>query len=126
MEVSFDCSQDIDKYYLKFITQADYLVDKQEILQRDINLLFFQGIPDVTHKKVHKGLPMANQKISNLPTVNVTLVLLQKEFDKTDIDTMVREIDLHELSDNKESSDSDIEDTLREVQAEAQEEDSPF
>jgi len=114
MEVSFDHSQDIDKYYWKFITQADYLVNKQEILQCDVNLLFFQGIPDMTCKKVHKGLPMANQKISNPLTVDVTLGLLWKEFNEMDIDTVVREVDLHKLLDNEESSDLDIEDMPRE------------
>ena len=103
----FSRSQDVDKYYRKFITQSDYLISQQEILTRDVNLLFFQGIPDSTRKKVRKGLPIANQKISSPPDVDVTLALLQREFDDTDIDAAVGEIDLHELSDSDEFSDSD-------------------
>ena len=85
----FSRSQDVDKYYRKFITQSDYLVGRQEILPCDVNLLFFQGIPDSTRKKVRKGLPVVNQKISNPPEVDITLALLQREFDDTDINAAV-------------------------------------
>jgi hypothetical protein len=106
IEGVFSRSQDVDKYYRKFITQSDYLIAKQEILNRDVNLLFFQGIPDSTWKKICKGLPVANQKISNPPEVDITLALLQREFDDTDIDAAIGEIDLHEWSDSEDFSDS--------------------
>ena len=95
----------MDKYYRKFITQSGYLIGQQEILNCDVNLLFFQGIPDLTQKKVWKRLPVANQKISNLPEVNITLALLQQKFNDTDIEVAVGKIDLHELSDSEDFSD---------------------
>jgi hypothetical protein len=103
--------QDIDKYYQKFLTQSDYLIEQKEILQQDVNLLFFQGNPEAIRKKVRKGLPTANQKISNPPDVDVTLALLKKEFDDTNIDSVVRDVDLHELTESDEFSDSDIDST---------------
>jgi hypothetical protein len=54
---------------------------------------------------------MANQKISNPPDVDITLALLKKEFDNTDIDSVVRDVDLHELTESDESSNSDIDST---------------
>ncbi|KAF8234270.1 hypothetical protein L208DRAFT_1262468, partial [Tricholoma matsutake] len=59
-----------------FITQSDFLIAQQEILQCDVNLLFFQGIPNLICKKIKKGLPSTNQKITNPPDVNVTLGVL--------------------------------------------------
>jgi hypothetical protein len=109
----FSRSQDVDKYYRKFITQSDYLIDQQEILSRDVKLLFFQGIPDSIRKKIRKGLPSVNQKISNPPDIDVTLGLLQREFDDTDIDAVVGDVDLNILTDSEEDSDSDVESTVK-------------
>jgi hypothetical protein len=96
----FEHLRDIDKYYRKFITQADYLLSRSEILQRDVNLLFYQGIPEDIRKKVRKRLPSINQKISNPPDVDVTLGLLRQEFDETDINTVVRGADLPDVTDD--------------------------
>jgi hypothetical protein len=112
-EGAFTRLQDIDKYYRRFITQSDFLIAQQEILQRDVNLLFFQGIPDPIRKKVKKGLPSTNQKITNPPDVDVTLGVLRREFDETDLDAVVRDIDLHDYSDDEESDNSDLETTTR-------------
>jgi Protein of unknown function (DUF668) len=69
----FEDMRDIDKYYRKFIIQTDYLLSRSEIIKRDINLLFYQGIPEDIRKKVRKRLPSISQKISNPPDVDVTL-----------------------------------------------------
>ncbi|KAF8231480.1 hypothetical protein L208DRAFT_1276882 [Tricholoma matsutake] len=71
------------------------------------------GIPDPIRKKVKKGLPSANQKITNPLDVDVTLGVLQREFDETDLDAMVHDIDLHDYSDDKESDNSDLETMAR-------------
>jgi hypothetical protein len=112
-EGTFTRLQDIDKYYRRFITQSYFLIAQQEILQRDVNLLFFQGIPDPICKKVKKGLPSANQKITNPPDVDVTLGVLRREFDETDLDAVVCDIDLHDYSDDEESNNSDLETTAQ-------------
>jgi hypothetical protein len=104
----FNCLQDIDKYYRVFISHSNPLLDQNEIPQWDVNLLFFQVIPDSIRKKVHKGLPLANQKIMNPLDVDVTLGILRWELNKTDIDAVVRDIDLHESTDGEESSKSDL------------------
>jgi hypothetical protein len=115
----FNRLQDIDKYYRIFISYSDPLLDQNEILQRDMNLLFFQGIPDSIQKKVRKGLLLTNQKITNPPDVDVMLGVLRREFDETDIDAVVRDIDLHELSDGEESSGSDF-DTIPQARPKTQ------
>jgi hypothetical protein len=95
---AFERLQNIDRYYRKFVTQSDYLITQNEILQRDVNLLFSEGIPDAIRKKVRKRLPVADQKISNPPDVDVTLDLLRQESDETDIDAVVNNVDLEALN----------------------------
>ena len=69
---AFSRIQDIDtKYYRKFITQTDYLLSRFEILQREANVLFYQGIPDDFRKKFCKRIPYINQKTSNPPYINM-------------------------------------------------------
>ena len=89
------------------LLQSDFLIAQQEILQHDVNLLFFKGIPDSIHK-IKKSLLSTNQKITNPPDVDVTLEVLWWEFNETDLDAQVCEIDLHDYSEDKEGEDSDF------------------
>ena len=88
--------------------QSDFLIMQQEILQQDVNLLFFQGIPNSICRKIKKGLPATNQKITNPPDVDITLGVLQQEFDETDLDAQVCKINLHDYSEDEED-DCDLE-----------------
>lgn len=76
------------------------MLSRFEILQRDVNLLFYQGIPDDIRKKVRKRLPSINQKTSNPPDVDMTLDLLRQEFDEADIDGAVKVFDLYDITDD--------------------------
>ena len=97
----------MDKYYRDFTALSSDLTP-HKMLDNDIYLCFYRGIPTSLHTKIKKRLPAANLKTSLPPTTAVLLGLLCAEFDKEDLDAKTTYVNVNLDSDSdSSSSDSD-------------------
>lgn len=103
---SFLRIQDVDRYYREFTSQSTVLLAKSLILEAEINVLFYRGIPNALRPKIKRKLPATSTKISSPPTVASVLVILRKEFDEDDLDANTSDVDFHLNSDSDSSSSS--------------------
>ncbi|KAF8889915.1 hypothetical protein BD779DRAFT_1428928, partial [Infundibulicybe gibba] len=79
----FNCVQDVDRYYREFISRSNRLLkDPPRMLESEVNILFYRGIPAAYRFKIKRRLSIEDSP----PTIEAVLALLRREFDKDDID----------------------------------------
>ena len=99
--------KDVDKYYRDFTVLSSDLTPSK-MLENDVNLCFYRGIPTSLCTQIKKCIPAANLKTSSPPTTEFLLGLLRAEFDEEDLDAKTAYIGLSLDSDSDlSSSDSD-------------------
>jgi len=97
----------VDKYYRDFTALSSDLTP-HKMLDNDIYLCFYRGIPTFLHAKIKKRIPVANLKTSSPPTTAMLLGLLHVEFDEEDLDAKTTYVGVNLESDSdSSSSDSD-------------------
>lgn len=104
---------EVDRYYRRFLGMAQPLKEASLLLENDMNLLFYRGIPKALRQRIKRHLPADKLKVSSTPGMAETLKQLQKEFDAEDIDADPDDIALDDSdkSDaNSDDSDDDIDD----------------
>ena len=99
--------KDVDKYYRDFTALSSDLTTTK-MLENDVNLCFYRGIPTTLRTRIKKRIPAANLKTSSPPTIETLLGLLRAEFDEEDLDAKTTYVGLSLESDSdSSSSDSD-------------------
>ncbi|TFK57894.1 hypothetical protein BDN72DRAFT_741571, partial [Pluteus cervinus] len=81
---------DIEEYYREFRSQAVPLVTAQELLAKDMNLLFYTGLPEKIRDRVYKKLPTDKQNIKTPADVDEIIKIVRGFFNEHDINTMVK------------------------------------
>ena len=101
--------KDVDKYYRDFTALSSDLTSTK-MLENDVNLCFYRGIPTTLRTRIKKCIPAANLKTSSPPMIVTLLGLLQAEFDEEDLDTKAAYVGLSLDSDSDSSSSDSGED----------------
>jgi len=99
--------RDVDKYYREFTALSSGL-SPSRMLETEISLCFYRGIPAVLCSKINKQIPAANLKTSLPPSISSLLGWLRAEFDEEDLDAKISLVSLNlDLDSDSSSSDSD-------------------
>jgi len=99
--------RDVDKYYREFTALSSGLTPSR-MLEAEIFLCFYRGIPATLRSKIKKQIPVANLKTSSPPSISSLLGWLRAEFDEEDLDAKIGPVSLNLDSDSdSSSSDSD-------------------
>ncbi|KAG6811605.1 hypothetical protein H0H93_014333, partial [Arthromyces matolae] len=84
-EGSLKTVQDIDQYYRQFCFLADPLRLNGQILESDVNLYFYKGIPKELRLKIYDKFPDEHTSIHSPPSIDYMHQLLLKEFSPSNI-----------------------------------------
>ena len=80
--------RDVDKYYREFMVLSSGLAPSC-MLEAEVSLCFYRGIPTMLHMKIKKTIPPANLKTSSPPSISSLLGWLRAEFDEEDPDAKI-------------------------------------
>ncbi|KAF8055958.1 hypothetical protein FPV67DRAFT_1678906 [Lyophyllum atratum] len=78
--------KDVARYRREFELLSSKLVSGGEMLQKDVNLLFYRGIPDPLRGKIKKKIPVPNQAKKSPPAIDTLVTLLTNYFEHQDLD----------------------------------------
>ena len=99
--------RDVDKYYREFMALSSGLAPSC-MLEAEVSLCFYRGIPTMLHMKIKRTIPPANLKTSSPPSIFSLLGWLRAEFDEEDLDAKIGPVSLDlELDSDSSSSESD-------------------
>ena len=101
--------RDVDKYYREFTALSSGLAPSR-MLEAEVSLCFYRGIPTMLHMKIKKRIPPANLKTSSPPSISSLLGWLRAEFDEEDLDAKIGPVSLDLESDSDLSSSESDED----------------
>jgi len=102
--------RDVDKYYREFTALSSGLAPSR-MLDTEISLCFYRGIPTTLRMKIKKRIPAANLKTSSPPSISSLLGWLRAEFDEEDLDAKIGPVSL-DLDSDSDSSSSDSDDDI--------------
>ena len=102
--------RDVDKYYREFTALSSGLAPSR-MLETEISLCFYRGIPATLRMKIKKRIPPANLKTSSPPSISSLLGWLRAEFDEEDLDAKIGLVSL-DLDSDSDSSTSDSDDDI--------------
>ena len=105
--------RDVDKYYREFTALSSGL-SPLRMLETEISLCFYRGIPAALRSRIKKRIPAANLKTSSPPSISSLLGWLRAEFDEEDLDAKIGLVSLNLDSDSdccSSDSDDDIDKT---------------
>jgi len=102
--------RDVDKYYREFTALSSGLAPSR-MLETEISLCFYRGIPASLRAKIKKQIPAANLKTSSPPSISSLLGWLREEFDEEDLDAKISPVSLN-LDSDSDSSSSDSDDDI--------------
>lgn len=100
--------QDVDRYYREFTQRSTGLLTGGSILQKDLNLCFYRGIPEMLRRAVRKRLPSTGLSVNTPPGITVCLRALRAEFDEEDLDAVVKDVPLYVDDDSDDEGTQDI------------------
>ena len=101
--------RDVDKYYREFTALSSGLAPSR-MLEAEVSLCFYRGIPTTLRMKIKKRIPPANLKTSSPPSISSLLGWLRAEFDEEDLDAKIGPVSLDLESDSDSSSSESDED----------------
>jgi hypothetical protein len=102
--------RDVDKYYREFTALSSGLAPSR-MLETEVSLCFYRGIPTTLRIKIKKRIPAANLKTSSPPSIASLLGWLRAEFDEEDLDAKIGPVSL-DLDSDSDSSSSESDDDL--------------
>lgn len=131
---SISSLREADHYYREFHSIATPLLEDIEplILKKEVQFLFYRGLPDDIRKRVKKRLPDGETTVISPPSIKNTRKILQALFNKHDIDAESRprkhkhKNRKYDTSSSDESSDSDSSDSSSESDSEDELEKSSY
>lgn len=88
----FRSLEELDEYFLEFMRKAGSLVTDGEMLEAEVNLLFYQGLPRKLRAAIRPSLEtaqaIAHKELSRMtpPSIKVTLKAARARYDSNDID----------------------------------------
>ena len=85
--------RDVDKYYKEFMALSSGLAPSF-MLEAEVSLCFYGGIPTMLHMKIKKQIPAVNLKTSLTPSIPSWLGWLRVEFDEEDLDAKISLVSL--------------------------------
>ena len=110
---SITSRKDVDKYYRDFTALSSDLTP-HKMLDNDVYLCFYRGIPTSLRAKIKKRIPAANLKTSSPPSTTILLELLRAEFDEEDLDAKATYVGVN-LDSESDSSSSDSDEDIDKV-----------
>ena len=105
--------RDVDKYYREFTALSSGLAPTR-MLQNEISLCFYRGIPTVLRMKIKKRIPATNLKTSSPPSISSLLGWLRAEFDEEDLDAKIGPVSL-DLDSETDTSSSESDDDIDKI-----------
>jgi Aspartyl protease len=111
---AFTRREEVDKYHREFIARSAQLTQKKLIVQTELDMRFYKGLPKDIKKRIRRHIP-DDKTNSNPPGISLVLKLCRALFDDDDLDAEsdpdeVFDGDLSDLdSDSDSDSDSDDE-----------------
>ncbi|KAF8872152.1 hypothetical protein BD779DRAFT_1430455, partial [Infundibulicybe gibba] len=112
----FNRIQDIDRYYRVFTAQSNQLrKGRPKILEPEVNILFYRGIPTPNRTKVKRRLPEVNTTTDDPPELETIFEILRKQFKVHDLDNIT--VDVSDFASDSEDGEEDEEDEEEETPA---------
>jgi Aspartyl protease len=106
--------EDVDKYHREFLARSSQLVKKKLIVQTELDMRFYKGLPKEIKKKIRVKIP-DDKTNSNPPNIATVLKHVRALFDDDDLDAetdLDEDLDL-ELSSSESDTDSDSDSDVR-------------